>query len=619
MVREYHRAMLILASALASAMPSRRPSLLLLSCCLWAAPTAFKPINWARVDAESLSDQVAQLSLPSSLPSDRIPSQPLPPADVTPDLRPEDRLPEQPLPQLPPVDDLLGSPSEDNTPAGIPDNSDETFVINKIELTGSTVFTAEDFDQVFDLYIGRPVTFNELLQIRSAVTERYVEEDFVTSGAFIPPQTLEAGVLTVQVIEGVIEEIEIEGTRRLNPNYIRSRLSLAAQPPINTKTLLKGLQRLQIDPLIDAVSADLQAGVNPGSSILRVNVTEADSFALNAELDNNRSPNIGSLRRQLTLTEGNFLGIGDRAYLGYANTDGSNSFDLSYSIPISPHNTRLNFEGGLSESRVIDDTFDILDISSNAYYYGIGITHPLIETPTQELSLGLALSSKQNQTSLGIDNIGPFPLSPGADSNGETRVNALRFSQTWTQRSEQQVFAARSQFNLGLDILDATDNQGNDPDSQFFSWRGQGQWVRLLGETSLLFLRGDVQLASDSLLTSEQFGLGGQQTIRGYRQDAFLRDNGVLLSAEARFPLLRFAENSLVQITPFLDMGVAWNHQNTPNGNNVLAGAGIGLLWQQNDNLSARIDWGIPLVDIDSSGDSLQDSGVYFSLQYSLF
>ena len=412
---------------------------------------------------------------------------------------------------------------------------------------------------------------------------------------------------------------EVVGTRRLKPGYIRSRLGLAAQPPVNANTLLEGLQRLQIDPLLETISADLQAGVKPGTSLLRVEVTEANSFALNVGVDNGRSPNIGSVRRQVNLAEGNVSGLGDRAYLGYANTDGSNSLDLSYSIPVSPDNTRIDVDAGISESRVIDQPFDVLGISSDAYYYEVGVTHPLIESPTQELSLGLAFSHKENQTRLGLDDIGPFPLSPGADENGETRVSAVRFSQSWTQRSQQQVLAARSQFNLGVDILNATENAGDEPDSQFFSWRGQGQWVRLLSENALFFLRSDVQLSASSLLSSEQFGLGGQQTVRGYRQDALLRDNGALLSAEARFPVLRFSEDSVVQVTPFLDAGVAWNKKDSPAGNNVLVGTGVGLLWQQDDRLTARLDWGIPLVNIDSSGDSLQDSGIYFSVQYNLF
>lgn len=563
-------------------------------------------------------------SLPSGSPAEPRPAPLRLPADIIPNRRPEEELPELPLPELPlpelpPVDQLLDNTGEANPPDGVTSGSEETFVISGIQLAGSTVFTAADFADLFAQYVGRPITFDDLLAVRSAVAQRYVEAGFVTSGAFIPPQTLADGVVTVQVVEGAIAEIQVVGTRRLNPRYIRSRLGLAAQPPIHTETLLAGLQRLQIDPLIDTVSADLQAGVRPGTSVLRVEVTEADSFAVAAGVDNRRSPSIGSLRRYLDIAEGNLFGVGDRASLSFSNTDGSNSLNLSYAVPVSPHNTRVTLAADISGSRVIDPAFDVLDISANAYRYEIGVTHPLIETPSQELFLGLALDYKENQTRLGLDNIGPFPLSPGADSEGKTRVSALRFSQGWTQRSQQQVLAVRSQFNLGLNWLNATDNPNDIPDSQFFFWRGQGQWVRLLSPDTLLLLRGDVQLATDELLSTEQFGLGGQQSVRGYRQDALLRDNGAVISAEARLPIIRWEDGSLLQITPFVEVGAAWNHADTPPGKQVLVGTGLGLLWQQGENFTARLDWGIPLVDIDSTSNSLQDNGLYLSVQYNLF
>jgi len=182
------------------------------------------------------------------------------------------------------------------------------------------------------------------------------------------------------------------------------------------------------------------------------------------------------------------------------------------------------------------------------------------------------------------------------------------------------VVAARSQFSLGLDLLNSTIND-DAPDSRFLSWRGQGQWVRLLAPDTLLLVRGDVQLADGALLPLEQFGLGGQQSVRGYRQDALLTDNGALLSAELRVPIVRVPEwQGLLQLSPFIDVGTAWNSGDSPDPEpNTLVGAGIGLLWRQGDNFLARIDWGIPLVSVDSSGSSLQENGLYFSLVYSPF
>jgi hemolysin activation/secretion protein len=216
---------------------------------------------------------------------------------------------------------------------------------------------------------------------------------------------------------------------------------------------------------------------------------------------------------------------------------------------------------------------------------------------------------------LGIDNIGGFPLSPGADDNGRTRISAVRFFQDWVKRDERQVFAARSQFSLGVDLFDATIN--NDaPDSRFFAWRGQAQWTRLLVADTLLLVRGDVQIADSSLVPFEQFGIGGQQTVRGYRQDALLADNGVLFSTEFRIPILKAKGGGLLQLTPFIDIGTGWNNGKSNLTEDTLIGTGLGLLWQQG-SLSARIDYGIPLISVDTDKRTLQDNGIYFSIGYS--
>ncbi|MEM6253053.1 MAG: ShlB/FhaC/HecB family hemolysin secretion/activation protein [Cyanobacteria bacterium P01_D01_bin.156] len=564
----------------------------------------------------ALLAQVSPLP-PGTSPNPALP-RPLPPETL-----PDPDLPDELLPPLPPPDELLG-PTDDSLPSQqqLGDDEAATFYVADIKIVGSTVFEDADWEDLIAPYRARQVSFNELLQLRSEVTQRYVDNGYLTSGALIPPQTVVDDIVTVQVIEGQLEEVVVNGTHRLDQAYIRSRVGLVAQPPLNVDKLLTGLQRLQLDPLIETVSADLQAGVKPGTSVLVIDVVEADSFAVNTSLANTRSPNIGGTQATIGVEEGNLFGIGDRINLTYKHTEGSDGVDFSYTIPVSPNNDTIRLAAGYSDSRVINSAFSVLDISSESSYYELGYRHPLIETPTQEAALGLTLSHQSSQTSLGLDDIGPFPLSPGADENGRTRISALRFSQEWTQRSQSHVLALRSQFNLGLDLLDSNIND-NAPDSRFFSWRGQGQWVKQLGKPNrLFFLRGDLQVAADDLLSQEEFSLGGSQSVRGYRQDALRRDSGALLSAELRWPVATVPEvNGLLQITPFIDMGTVWNHNGNNPGKDTLVGAGFGLLWQQGNRLSARLDWGIPLVDLDTGDDDdgLQDSGIYFSIQYTPF
>jgi hemolysin activation/secretion protein len=144
--------------------------------------------------------------------------------------------------------------------------------------------------------------------------------------------------------------------------------------------------------------------------------------------------------------------------------------------------------------------------------------------------------------------------------------------------------------------------------------------VRRLDEDSLFLIRGDLQLAGGALVPLEQFSLGGITNVRGYRQDLLLSDSGFFLSSEVRLPIFKISKiKGVLQLTPFVDFGTAWNRDEEKIDPDTLVSVGVGLNWQQGDRLNARIDWGIPLVDVDSNQDTLQESGVYFSINYELF
>lgn len=526
--------------------------------------------------------------------------------------------PELPTPApLPPPEELLppAVPTPE-PPDTLPDVSD-TLIVEQFVFEGNTAFSDEELAEVTAPFTGRPVTFAELLQARSAVTELYVTEGYITSGALIPPQPFDGGIVTIQIVEGVVEAINITGNRRLNASYVRGRLRLGAKTPLNQNRLLEALQLLQLNPLIENVSAELAASPTPGQSVLEITISEAKTFRLDATFDNNRVPSVGSFRRGATLSEANLLGLGDGISISYTNTDGSDALDVDYTVPINPRNGTISFRFGLSDSEIIEEPFDQVNIEAESRTYELTYRQPILEKPTGEIALGITAARRESETSLlGVD----FPLSPGADDEGRTRLSIVRFFQDFIQRGERQVLAARSQFSFGFDAFDATVSD-SEPDGEFFTWRGQAQWVRLLAPDTLLVVRSDLQLTPDEIVPLEQIGVGGQQTVRGYRQDALLTDNAILASVELRYPIVRTNDGEgLLQVTPFVDFGTAWNNGDRPDPDpNTLVSVGLGLRFQYSENLSIRFDWGIPLVDVDSNERTWQENGLYFSVEINPF
>jgi hemolysin activation/secretion protein len=541
-------------------------------------------------------------------------------------------LPRSPLPNgerrpsvtpLPPIEDFLESPPN-QLPNSENSDSDAKFTVKRFIFKDNTVLDEAAVQTILKDYLNRPVSLADLLELETKLTKLYTDNGYINSGVVIPSQDINSGVVTIQAIEGQVEDINVNVDGRLKEGYIRSRLSRGTKSPFNIQELQEALQLLQLNPLIENLNAQLSVGLRRDRWALDVDVNQSQAFRPVLFINNNRTPSVGSFQRGLELNHNNVLGYGDRFNFVYKNTNGSNDFDTNYTIPVNSLDGTVGLGYRYVDSDIIEGDFDDLDIESETNQYELTLRQPILvranSESTQELALGLAFSRQSNSTTLrGV----AFPLSPGApetgDDIGETKISALRFFQDWTRRTRKDVFAARSQVSVGLDLFGSTINVGA-PDSKFVSWRGQAQWLRQLKSNSdiNLLVRSDVQLSTSDLVPLEQFSLGGVESVRGYRQDALLGDNGALLSAEVRIPVYRWSnEQSSLSAVPFIDFGTTWsNSENVDQDEDTAASIGVGLQLALSDMLNARLDYGIPLIEITDSNDTLQENGVYFSVEY---
>jgi hemolysin activation/secretion protein len=139
---------------------------------------------------------------------------------------------------LPPA---VGAPAQ---PAELP-NIPDTIKVDRFEVVGSSVFSKQELDATLKDFVGRRLTFAQLLQARSAVSQLYISKGHITSGALIGPQTLTASVVRILVLEGKLESINAVWTRRLNSNYVRSRLADSTPGPLNEQRMLSAMQQQQ--------------------------------------------------------------------------------------------------------------------------------------------------------------------------------------------------------------------------------------------------------------------------------------------------------------------------------------------------------------------------------------
>jgi len=491
------------------------------------------------------------------------------------------------------------------------------FLLRGVAFRGNTVFSDDELMEVAEPFLGREVGLADLEELRYRLTRRYTDGGYVNSGAILEAgQRVDDGVVDFTVVEGRLSEIRVSGNGRLRPGYVTSRLWPDTEAPFNTNLLQERFLLLLQDPLIQRMDGGIRPGADPGEAVLDMNVVRERPYGLTVAGDNRRPPSTGSLGGMATAWLRNLTGYGDFLDVSYGASEGASEVDAGWSFLLNSRDTRLSARYSYSENSVVEEPLKSIDIESESESFDVTLVHPFYRTLRHNLEMGAVLSLRESKTFL----LGtPFSFSAG-DENGKSRVTVLRLVQSYVDRTTDHALALRSTFSIGLDLLDATVHGGGVPDGKYFAWLGQAQYAHRLGEKlGSLVLRGDAQLASDRLLTLEQFALGGATTVRGYRENELVRDNGFDVSAEWRYPLWRASSeggsDKLLQAACFMDFGSAWNKGEDP-WDNRLHSAGLGLLWESKW-LDAQFYWAYDIEEAPPRQDyDLQDDGIHFRVVF---
>ncbi|MGK7944580.1 MAG: ShlB/FhaC/HecB family hemolysin secretion/activation protein [Microcystaceae cyanobacterium] len=568
-------------------------------------------------------------TIPQKIAQLPIQPEPLPFPDLTPDPEPPESVPQAPSPDIP----VEG----------------ESIDVERIDVIGSSIFTEEQFNPIINPLEGRSVSSQQLGQAVQSITQLYLNGGYLNSRAVLG--AINGGIVTIRVIEGTIPDdlIKVEGTERLR-NYVIKRIKLGISTPLNVRKLEDQLRLLKADPRFERVDGSLsppqesedeettvdQSPEEPDElqnnqeelqsrSQLVVRVKEAPPFVGSTGVDNYSPPSIGGERFLVNLRYRQLSGLGDQVYASYRPRfqEFSDTYRVEggYEVPVNAKNGTIGIRAMIEQNRVVNGPpsgIEELNINGNSQRYFFDYRQPLIRTPQQEFALSWGLRYYQGRTF--IEDIG-LPLSEGPDQKGISRTTVISFGQDYALRQPSGAWGVRSLLNFGIDALNATDNPDPIPDGNFFSWLLQAQRVQIINNNNLFIAQIDMQITPDSLLSAEQFVIGGGQSVRGYRQNILAGDNGFRFSLEDRITLVRNSEQlPFFTLAPFFDMGIVWNNEDNPNeiisDQKFIAGLGLGFIIQPAEEMIIRLDYAPPLIDVSTRGRNVQDEGFYFSINY---
>ena len=477
------------------------------------------------------------------------------------------------------------------------------------------------------------------LALVQVINRAYLSAGFVNSGLVVAPGST-PGVLDLKILHGrLVPPTEggqpftvqwAEGrSKGLDAAYVRDRMPAALARPLNAVALEREFRLLAEDPAVRTVNADLRPGARPGEASLAVSVLPQDRFDLYLTGANSRSPSVGGERAAVGGSVRNLLRPGDLLSGEAGITDGLKDVAGSYALPfISPRNT-LHIRGALNDSAVVDRPLVPLDIEARDKAFEIGVTRRFLEqpllpaagggwSPAQTLSGGVTVARRISRTYL----LGqPFSFSPGS-VDGRSEYTAVRLVGDYVARNVDQVFAVSLTASLGVDGTRSNTPGILSPKQNFKVALAQVNYARRLSEAGLeLRARVSGQIADSVLYSGERFSAGGEATVRGYRENLLLADNGVLGSVELAHPVNLGGQRAAgrggfewgaFNASVFAD-GAYLRNDRPPHPREAIYSVGASLAWTPSDAIFARITYGHALNKIPQAGaKDLQDRGVHF-------
>jgi hemolysin activation/secretion protein len=357
-------------------------------------------------------------------------------------------------------------------------------------------------------------------------------------------------------------------------------------------------------------------------------VTEVRPWQFVTRADNHRSPGVGGEQLSLLIKHHSLTGIGDEATILGSFSDGYADGYASYSRPLTRFGTHVEIYGSTSDSDIVEAPFDQIDIASNTGTYGLKFTQTLSRSLTTKVSAFLGSEVKHNENFLLGE---PFSFTYG-ERDGETDVTVIFAGLEFAKRWPRTVIATRGSVRRGIYRAGATQNgkafgvPNLGPDGQFTSFQFEGQLIRNLERPgSAIIGRVSAQGSWHPLLAMEKLPVGGASSVRGYRENLLVRDNGIVASIEYQRPLfdvnssVRTFDPRRLRLALFADYGRSWNEGWRFDRNadrEELVSAGAGLLWNPSASISATLYWGHALRDVGTGDDTLQDNGIHLGFNW---
>jgi hemolysin activation/secretion protein len=479
-----------------------------------------------------------------------------------------------------------------------------------------------EFVSAVQPYLGQPVTMKSLAELTRTIVSYFRDHDRPVVNVFVPEQSITSGYVQVVVLVSKVEKIDATGAKWFSNDTLKAEVQLKPGEEISGSELNSDLNWINRNPFLQS-NILMAPGDAPGTTDLMLRTQDRFPLRVYAGYENSGNQYTGDERILTGFNYGNLFGLGQQLSYQFTSGENVNKFTAhsgTYVIPL-PWRHQLTFFGSYSNS---DATLGPGLESGGVNWQVSGryeIPLPGDEKFTESITTGFDFKRSNDDLIFNVATV----------SNVFTDVDqfVLGYTASYQDDYGNTSFSGTGYYSPGgiSNNNDDTDYQGTRAGSR----ANYAYGILALNRVTRLpmdftwTVRGLLQEATANLLPSEQLGLGGYDTVRGYDEREVNGDNGFLLSTEVATPPVSLFHlfgvqkiQDQLQFFGFVDYGGTSLHQITPadtNPNTNLLGIGPGFRYAINPYLTVRFDYGFQMIDtgFDARHNSRADFGIVVS------
>jgi hemolysin activation/secretion protein len=511
------------------------------------------------------------------------------PRSAEPDIRLDQLPPTVPDKPAPEVEVLESAPSR--APAG----ADKVrFLLNDLIIEGVTVYPPDVIENYYGDLLGTEVSLAAIYDVAAKIQLHYRQDDYFLTRVILPAQKGRHGQLLIRVFEGYISDVLVEG--EIGP--VQQRVSaylenLPREKPLKLKTLERYLLLSRDIPGVD-VNGVLRPSPDELGAAQLVATVERKSFDALAVVDNIGSTFTEEWEAAVSVSSNSFSSLGERVTLTGLVSDPLHAFSggrdnqkvaqLSASFLLGSEGMYSNFLASYGDSNPGDEISQFDFESKKLLLSGLA-GYPFIRTRDLNLSGDLGFDYINSDTDI-FDNT--------KYARDRLRVLHIDGELDFRDKWRGSTFLTAS-LRHGISIFNASESGDNylsvpGGDPEFTSIRASASRLQPIYGDFALFGLAAGQYAFDTLLSDEQFGVGGIRFGRGYNPEEISRDHGIGFTGELQYTRLsEIPYLERFQLFGFYDYGKAWYDKGDDSDSLSSAGGGARLWVAQNVSMELLV------------------------------